>query len=188
MPLKEKIEDCFHILFHYWKTDDNLKGTPERIAKMWEHEFISHKTKPEMRTFKNRKYDEIIMFDNIPFTGVCPHHLQPYQGKAWFLYIPNQVVVGASKPARLIDYYCSKTPELHEDVGIQIMDDFIESVDPVGALLVMRAIHTCMACRGIKTGFSSGMTTSISRGAFRDKLEVRLEAFSLIRFSQEVRI
>jgi GTP cyclohydrolase I len=191
--LKSKIEECFRCLFlaesdeKQWKDDPNLKDTPDRIARMWREFFPSTRSFPALNCFPNDfDYDEIIMLDNIPFTSVCSHHFQNFSGKAWFLYLPDKTVIGASKVKRLIDYYC-KEPQLQERLSMQIMNKFVEEVEPQGAMLVMRAVHMCMACRGVETGFGAGMTTSVSNGVFR-QLEVRTEALNLIRISQEMKI
>ncbi len=162
--------------------DPNLKDTPERLAKMYHYDFISHEEPPILTTFPNDKFDEIIMLDNIPFTSLCSHHFLPFSGLAWFLYLPNLKLVGASKIARLIQYY-SKRPQLQENLSIQIMDHFCEALSPRGAMLVMRAVHGCMSCRGVRTGMNAGMVTSVTRGVFRDKSETRAEALSLIQLS-----
>ena len=203
MSLTEKIREgicrCFDHLFPVenkgtweqktpsWEDDPNLKDTPNRIARMWREFFPYHRDFPALTAFPNDfDYDEIIMMDNIPFTSTCSHHFVPFSGKAWLLYLPNKKVIGDSKVKRLIDYYC-KEPQLQERLSMQIMNKFVEEIEPHGAMLVMRAIHMCSACRGVETGFSSGMTTSVSKGVFR-QLEVRLEAFSLIRISQEMKL
>ena len=169
-------------------SDKNLKDTPKRITKMLQNEFLSSvgKKLPEEHktTFPNEGYDEIIMLDNIPFTSLCSHHFLPFSGLSYLLYIPNEKLIGASKPARIIDFYCKK-PQLQENLGIEIMNAFMRIVKPSGAMLVMRAIHNCMSCRGVKTGLGAGMTTSITRGAFRSSPELEMKGLSLIQLSKE---
>jgi GTP cyclohydrolase IA len=164
--------------------DPNLSETPNRIAKMYCKELITafDTEPPNIKSFPSEHYDEIIMFDNIPYTSLCSHHFLPFSGRAWLLYIPHTKVIGASKSARLINYFSGK-PQLQEKLSMEVIDYLCDTVKPLGAMLVMRAIHGCMSCRGVKTGLQSGMTTSVTRGAFRDDQNTRNEAMQLIHLS-----
>lgn len=165
--------------------DPNLKDTPARIAKMYCKEFLSGitDTPPNITAFPNEeKYDEIIMLDNIPFVSLCSHHFLPFQGIAWFLYIPKDKLCGASKVPRLIDFY-SHRPQLQERLTQQIVKHFISEIDPLGVMLIMRAVHGCMACRGIKTGNHAGLMTSKVYGSFKENDSARNEALQMIQMS-----
>jgi GTP cyclohydrolase I len=169
-------------------TDPNLRDTPNRIARMFCREFFSslneEPTEDLVKHFPNDKgYDEIILHDNIPFTSVCSHHFLPFSGLAWFLYIPHQKLLGASKPARVISFF-SKQPELQENLSMEIVNFINAAIEPKGIMLVMRAVHGCMSCRGVKTGLESGLTTSVTTGVFRDNMSTRMEALSLIQLSR----
>src|SRR5512137_1444285 len=172
-------------------SDPNLCGTPTRVAKMYCQEFFKTVDEefPEtlLTTFPNEDgYDEIILADNIPFTSICSHHFLPFTGKAWFLYIPrtnllepsyghvewnrketDAMLSGASKMARVVQHYAAR-PQLQERLAKQIVKRFEEIVKPAGTMLVMRAVHGCMSCRGVKAGNKAGLVTSIVRGAFKD--------------------
>jgi len=167
--------------------DPNLQDTPKRMSRMFVEEFLSNvNRKPPLdliKSFPNDKqYDEIIMLDNIPFVSLCSHHMLPFPGLAWLLYIPNKTLAGASKPARVLEFF-SKKPQLQENLGMEVVDFFEEDIYPKGVMLVMRAVHGCMSCRGVKTGQGSGLTTSITRGIFRDNMDTRAEGLSLIQTS-----
>jgi GTP cyclohydrolase I len=171
--------------------DPNLKDTPERITKMYEKEFLANNCTegcdplPKLiKTFpNNHNFDEIIHLDNIPFTSICSHHWLPFSGLAHLLYMPDKSLIGASKPARIIDFFCRK-PQLQENLGIEIVNAFEKFVKPKGVMLYMRGIHSCMSCRGVKTGMNAGMTTSITRGLFRTNPDVKMEALQLIQLSK----
>jgi GTP cyclohydrolase I len=167
-------------------SDPNLTQTPERIARMLCNELLSSVGVEPIdltKSFPNdKRYDEIIMFDNIPFTSVCSHHFLLFPGFAWYLYIPDTLLLGASKPARVIDFF-SKKPQLQENLATEVVDHLENAVHPKGSMLVMRAVHGCMSCRGVKTGHDAGMTTSITRGCFRDTTATRMEGLDLIKLS-----
>lgn len=169
-------------------SDPNLLDTPQRLAKMYHQElFVNVGKNPDdiLKAFPNeKKYDEMVLFDNIPFTSICSHHFLPFSGLAWMVYLPNKILVGASKASRLINFY-SKRPQLQENLGVEIIDEFERIIEPKGVMLVMRAVHNCMACRGTKSGSNAGMMTSITRGVFRDSLSSRNEALNLITLSMK---
>lgn len=174
-------------------TDPNLIDTPERVAKMFGKEFFHNMNKEfpasAFSKFPNtEKYNQITMLDNIHFTSMCSHHFLPFSGKAWFLYIPgaysmgeNDTLVGASKPARLIAHYAAR-PQLQENLCHQVMNRFIEVMQPTGAMLVMRAVHGCMSSRGICQYNNAGMTSSAIYGSF-ENTATRLEGLELIKLS-----
>jgi GTP cyclohydrolase I len=168
-------------------SDPNLKDTPHRVAKMYCEEFFKslNINYPLITTFPNEQnYDEIILLDNIPFVSMCSHHFLPFSGKAWFAYIPDKKLVGASKINRLIAYYSAK-PQLQENLSKEIVDCFVRLLEPKAVMLVMRAIHGCMACRGVKQGNDAGMMTSVVYGIFKEDSKSRAEVLNLIALSNK---
>jgi GTP cyclohydrolase IA len=170
-------------------TDPNLVDTPKRFVKMIATEFMANASTNEdeliniVKSFPNeKKFDEIIMLDNIPFVSTCSHHLLPFPGVAWLLYVPDKKLMGASKAARIINFF-SKKLQLQENLSTEVINAVMTHIEPLGAMLVMRAVHGCMSCRGVKTGSDAGMTTSATRGCFRDNMDTRIEALELIKLS-----
>ena len=98
-------------------SDDSLKGTPNRVAKMYVNEIFSGlnpKNKPEVKLFENRyNYKNILLEKNISFHSVCEHHFVPIIGKAHVAYIPNGKVVGLSKLNRIVRYFAQR-PQVQE--------------------------------------------------------------------------
>ena len=171
-------------------SDPNLADTPRRFAKMIGTELMANQEADIknldniIRSFPNKKkFDEIIMLDNIPFVSTCSHHLLPFPGLAWVLYVPDKKLMGASKASRIINFF-SKKLQLQENLSTEVIDAIMTHVEPLGAMLVMRAVHGCMSCRGVRTGSGAGMTTSATRGCFRDNIDTRIEALELIKLSR----
>jgi GTP cyclohydrolase I len=81
-------------------TDDSLKGTPNRVAKMFVKEIfggLNPAKKPSSSTFENKyKYNEMLVEKNITVYSTCEHHLLPIVGRAHVAYISNGTVVGLS--------------------------------------------------------------------------------------------
>ena len=99
----EKIElikkDVEHILLTLGMdlSDDSLKGTPNRVAKMFVKEIfggLNPIKKPSASTFENKyKYNEMLVEKNITVYSTCEHHLLPIVGRAHVAYISNGTVV-----------------------------------------------------------------------------------------------
>ena len=67
-------------------TDDSLKGTPKRVAKMYIEEIFSGlnpNNKPKIALFDNKyQYNQMLVEKNITFYSNCEHHFVPIIGKA----------------------------------------------------------------------------------------------------------
>ena len=98
-------------------TDDSLKGTPQRVAKMYIDEIFSGlnpKNKPKIALFDNKyKYNQMLVEKNITFYSNCEHHFVPIIGKAHIAYISSGKVIGLSKLNRIVQYY-AKRPQVQE--------------------------------------------------------------------------
>ncbi len=165
-------------------SDPNLLDTPKRVAKMYCSEWFKSVGSEftDFKSFPNEeKYTQIIMYDRIHFTSFCSHHFLPFTGLAWLGYIPENTLVGASKPTRLIQHYASR-PQLQENLTHQVLNAFVNAIKPEGAIVVMRAIHSCMTCRGVGQTNGAGMITDALHGSFF-KPEVKSEALELVKLS-----
>ena len=188
----EKIEiirdDVLHILqtLGLDLTDDSLKGTPNRVAKMFVNEIFSGldpKNKPKASTFENKyKYGEMLVEKNITVYSTCEHHLLPIVGRAHIAYISNGSVVGLSKMNRIVDYY-AKRPQVQERMTIQIVRELQSVLNTDDVACVIDAKHLCVNSRGIRDIESSTVTSEFG-GQFKDK-EVRKEFLSYIQLKTE---
>ncbi|RZN79942.1 MAG: GTP cyclohydrolase I FolE [Winogradskyella sp.] len=184
----EKIEsikiDVEHILetLGLDLTDDSLRGTPKRVAKMFVNEIFSGlhpDNKPNASTFENKyKYNEMLVEKNITVYSTCEHHLLPIVGKAHVAYISNGTVVGLSKMNRIVDYY-AKRPQVQERLTIQIVRELQEALGTEDVACVIDAKHLCVNSRGIKDVASSTVTSEFG-GKFKTK-ETRREFLDYIK-------
>ena len=152
-------------------TDDSLKGTPKRVAKMYVNEIFSGlnpKNKPKASTFDNKyKYGEILVEKNITLYSTCEHHLLPIVGKAHIAYISNGNVVGLSKMNRIVQYYAQR-PQVQERLTIQIVRELQEVLNTKDVACVIDAKHLCVNQRGIKDIASSTVTCEFG-GVFKNQ-------------------
>lgn len=152
--------------------DDSLKGTPNRVAKMYVNEIFSGlhpKRKPKASTFDNKyKYGEMLVEKNITLYSTCEHHLLPIVGRAHVAYISNGTVVGLSKMNRIVDYY-AKRPQVQERLNIQIVRELQEALGTKDVACVIDAKHLCVNSRGIRDIDSSTVTAEYG-GKFKEEL------------------
>ncbi len=151
-------------------TDDSLKGTPNRVAKMFVKEIfggLNPDKKPNASTFDNKyKYGEMLVEKNITVYSTCEHHLLPIVGRAHVAYISNGTVVGLSKMNRIVDYY-AKRPQVQERLTIQIVKELQDVLGTKDVACVIDAKHLCVNSRGIRDIESSTVTSEFG-GKFKD--------------------
>lgn len=163
-------------------TDDSLKGTPDRVAKMYVKEVFSGldpKNKPVAKLFENKyKYSEMLVEKNITFFSHCEHHFVPIQGKAHVAYISNGSVIGLSKINRIVQYYAQR-PQVQERLTMQIGNELVEALGTADVAVIMDADHMCVSSRGVKDTTSSTLTSFYS-GKFEKDEQTRNEFIKYI--------
>ena len=156
-------------------SDDSLKGTPNRVAKMFVNEIfggLDPKSKPKASTFDNKyQYGEMLVEKNITLYSTCEHHLLPIVGRAHIAYISNGSVVGLSKMNRIVDYY-ARRPQVQERLTIQIVKELQSILDTDDVACVIDAKHLCVNSRGIKDIESSTVTSEFG-GKFKNQATKR---------------
>jgi GTP cyclohydrolase I len=152
-------------------TDDSLKGTPNRVAKMFVKEIfggLNPNKKPSSSTFDNKyKYNEMLVEKNITVYSTCEHHLLPIVGRAHVAYISNGTVVGLSKMNRIVDYY-AKRPQVQERLTIQIVKELQKVLNTDDVACIIDAKHLCVNSRGIRDIESSTVTAEFG-GKFKNE-------------------
>ena len=151
-------------------TDDSLKGTPNRVAKMFVKEIfggMNPAKKPSSSTFDNNyKYGEMLVEKNITLYSTCEHHLLPIVGRAHVAYISNGKVVGLSKMNRIVDYF-AKRPQVQERLTMQIVQELQLVLNTQDVACVIDAKHLCVNSRGIRDIESSTVTSEFG-GKFKE--------------------
>jgi GTP cyclohydrolase I len=146
-------------------TDDSLKGTPKRVAKMYVKEFfggLNPKNKPKPTLFENKyKYSQMLVERNIAVYSNCEHHFVPITGKAHVAYISSGKVIGLSKLNRIVQYY-SQRPQVQERLTIQIANELKEILQTEDVAVVIDAHHMCVSSRGVKDTDSTTVTAEYS--------------------------
>lgn len=148
--------------------DDSLKGTPDRVAKMYIEEIFSGldpRNKPKVALFDNKyQYHQMLVEKDITFYSNCEHHFVPIIGKAHVAYISSGKVIGLSKLNRIVQYY-AKRPQVQERLTNQIANELKEVLGTEDVAVIIDAKHLCVSSRGVKDDTSATVTTYYE-GAF----------------------
>lgn len=183
--IEQKVWDILHLL-GMDLTDDSLKGTPKRVAKMFVNEIfggLHPDRKPSASTFDNKyKYGQMLVEKNITIYSTCEHHLLPIVGKAHVAYISNGTVVGLSKMNRIVDYF-AKRPQVQERLTIQIVQELQKILNTDNVACVIDAKHLCVNSRGIRDISSSTVTAEFG-GLFNNK-ETKREFLDYLQLETE---
>ena len=167
-------------------TDDSLKGTPNRVAKMFVTEIfggLHPDNKPKASTFDNKyKYGEMLVEKNITLYSTCEHHLLPIVGRAHVAYISKGKVIGLSKMNRIVDYF-AKRPQVQERLTIQVVKELQKALGTDDVACVIDAKHLCVNSRGIRDIESSTVTSEFG-GVFKED-KVRREFLDYIKLDTQ---
>ena len=155
-------------------TDDSLKGTPTRVAKMYIDEIFSGlnpKNKPKIALFDNKyQYNQMLVEKDITFYSNCEHHFVPIIGKAHIAYVSSGKVIGLSKLNRIVQYYAQR-PQVQERLTNQIANELKTLLETEDIAVVIDAKHLCVSSRGIKDDTSRTVTTYYG-GVFNDPQKI----------------
>lgn len=162
-------------------TNDSLKDTPQRVAKMYVNEIFSGldiENFPAINFFKEEYHHEHhgnTVLVKVAFTSFCEHHFLPMQGFAYVSYIPDQTLIGLSKIPRIVKFF-AKRPQLQERLTAQIADSLSLLLNTENIAVSITAKHYCVIARGVED--EQGNTiTNVLRGEYESNQNIRREFF-----------
>jgi GTP cyclohydrolase IA len=165
-------------------TREGLIDTPKRVARAWKEYCRGYGEDPAIhlsRTFEEAGgYNELVLLRDVPFQSYCEHHMASILGKAHIAYLPCHRIVGISKLASVLEGYAQRL-QIQERITAQVADCIWTHLKPVGVAVVLRATHTCMTGRGVRTPGVT-MTTSRMMGVFHESATSRREVLGLMGF------
>jgi GTP cyclohydrolase I len=160
--IEKRFEEIMNIL-GLDLSDDSLKGTPKRVAKMYVQEIfkgLNPKNAPKIALFENKyQYDQMLIERDITLYSNCEHHFVPIVGKAHVAYISNGKVIGLSKINRIVEYF-SKRPQVQERLTVQIANYLRDVLQTEDVAVVIDAKHLCVSSRGVEDTTSSTITAT----------------------------
>jgi GTP cyclohydrolase IA len=143
-------------------TSPHLKDTPARVERHLRAATANqNKRVPQiLRTFSD-DCREWVQIDGIEFSSLCCHHLMPFFGSVSVGYLPSGRIVGLSKFARAVAWL-SKRAQTQEQLTRDLAHLVSEQSGATRVTVEIKALHTCMACRGTNQRAETTTRTSLA--------------------------
>jgi GTP cyclohydrolase I len=170
-----------------WRNDPNSSDTPKRVAKAYVNDLWKgrYTAMSEITSFPSDGYQGIVLEKDIPLTSQCSHHHQTIQGVVHVAYIPGPEgrVVGLSKLNRIVEHF-GRRGAIQEQLTVAIHNAVNKICEGnIGVMVVIKATHSCVSCRGVKHHGASMMTSEVS-GVFSDHTKTaKLEVLEMIKMN-----
>ena len=178
------MEDAYKTIIEQCGEDLDRPGlldTPKRAAKAMK--FLTQGYAQDLDTVINNAMfpsdsREMVIVKDIELYSMCEHHLLPFIGKAHVAYIPNGMVLGLSKVARIVDMFARRF-QIQEQLTTEVAETIRNVTGAEGVGVVIEAKHMCMMMRGVEKQ-NSVMKTSSMLGTFRSNQSTRAEFLTLL--------
>jgi len=158
-------------------TDDSLRETPHRIAKMYVSEIfggLDYGNFPKISVIDNKmQVDEMVKVSDIHLTSTCEHHFVTIDGLAKVAYIPKNKIIGLSKINRLVRFFAQR-PQVQERLTQQILISLQTLLETENVAVSIDATHYCVKSRGVMDTNSHTSTTALG-GIFKSNVHTRAE-------------
>jgi len=168
-----------------WRNDPNSQDTPRRVAKAYVFDLWKgrYDEMSDITSFPSDGYQGIVLEKDIPLVSQCSHHHQTIIGVVHIAYIPGPEgkVVGLSKLNRIVEHF-GRRGAIQEQLTVAIhnaIDKICEG--NIGVMVMVKATHNCVSCRGVKHQGASMMTSEVS-GVFADHNKTaKMEVLEMIK-------
>ena len=173
-------------LLHVDLDDENLLDTPRRWAESLVtmtsgYDFTD--TKKLTTLFRKACSAADQNCQNLVVIGgtyktLCAHHILPFFGRFIIGYIPEKMIIGASKIPRIVEVHMRRL-QSQEHLAHDVADTIEKILEPRGIAVWMGGVHLCMVMRGVEQE-SSFMETNVLRGEFLEDEKTRHEFMSIV--------
>lgn len=173
-------------LLHVNLEDENVLDTPRRWAESLitmtsGYDFIDVKKLTTLFRKACSRADE--KCQNLVVVGgtyktLCAHHILPFFGRFIIGYIPETMIIGASKIPRIVEVHMRRL-QSQEHLAHDVADTIQKILEPRGLAVWMGGVHLCMVMRGVEQE-SSFMETNVLRGEFLNDERTRQEFMSIV--------
>jgi GTP cyclohydrolase I len=170
-----------------WENDPNSSNTPVRVAKAYVFDLWKgrYDAMSDITAFPSDGYQGIVLEKDIPLTSQCSHHHQTIMGVVHIAYIPSPEgkVVGLSKLNRIVEHF-GRRGAIQEQLTVAIHNAINKICEGnQGVMVMVKATHNCVSCRGVKHQGASMMTSEIS-GVFADHTKTaKMEVLEMIKMN-----
>lgn len=160
---------------------EGLRKTPERLREAWS--FLTSGYRENIEQILSAEIgtdicDEMVLLKDIEILSVCEHHFLPFYGRCHIAYLPDKMMLGIGRLARLVDAF-SRRLQIQERLTTQIAESIQKYLKPKGVGVVIEAHHLCMVLKGVEKQHCRAVTSAM-RGCFRSRQETRMEFLNLI--------
>src|SRR3981081_3215050 len=183
--LEEHLREALRVL-HVDLQDENLRDTPRR----WAESLITMTSGYDFKDVKrlstlfrkacsaaDESCQNLVVIGGT-YKTLCAHHILPFFGHFIVGYIPERMIIGASKIPRIVEVHMRRL-QSQEHLAHDVADTIQSILEPRGIAGWMGGIHMCMVMRGVEQE-SSFMETNVLRGEFRDDTRTRDEFMSIV--------
>src|SRR5215213_5138871 len=112
------------------------------------------------------------------YKTLCAHHILPFFGHFIIGYIPEKMIIGASKIPRIVEVHMRRL-QSQEHLAHYVADTIQKILEPRGIAVWMGGVHLCMVMRGVEQE-SAFMETNVLRGEFLEDERTRQEFMSIV--------
>ena len=155
--------------------DADLGQTPERVARLWQEEFLAGYAMDPAKILGDLVVGEtdpdVVIVSGLRFHSLCPHHLVPFRGVAHLAYIPAGKLAGFGRLADLVECF-TKRLTLQERATHQLAQALWRGLGARGAGCVMEAQQLCLALPGERHN-DSRVLTSAFVGEMKDRPDLK---------------
>ena len=163
--------------------DVDLKQTPERVAKLWQEEFLAGYAMDPAKILGDLVVGEtdpdVVIVSGLRFHSMCPHHLVPFRGVAHLAYVPAGKLAGFGRLADLVECF-TKRLTLQERATHQIAQALWQGLGARGAGCVLEAEQLCLALPGERHD-NSLVLTSAFVGDMRERPDLKARLLAAAR-------
>ena len=163
--------------------DADLRQTPERVAKLWQEEFLAGYAMDPAKILGDLVVGEtdpdVVIVSGLRFHSMCPHHLVPFRGVAHLAYIPAGKLAGFGRLADLVECF-TKRLTLQERATHQIAQALWQGLGARGAGCVMEGEQLCLALPGERHDKSLVLTSAFV-GDMRERPDLKARLLAAAR-------
>jgi GTP cyclohydrolase I len=173
-------------LLHVDLEDENVLDTPRRWAESLVtmtsgYDFNDHKKLTTLFrkacTAAHKQCQNMVVIGGT-YKTLCAHHILPFFGHFIVGYIPERMIIGASKIPRIVEVHMRRL-QSQEHLAHDVADTIEKILEPMGIAVWMGGVHLCMVMRGVEQE-SSFMETNVLRGQFLEDERTRQEFMSIV--------
>ncbi len=183
--LEEHLREALRLL-HVNLDNENLRDTPRRWAESLVtmtsgYDFTDVKRLTTL--FRKACTAADVNCQNLVVIGgtyktLCAHHILPFFGHFIVGYIPEHMIIGASKIPRIVEVHMRRL-QSQEHLAHDVADTIERILEPRGLAVWMGGMHMCMVMRGVEQE-SSFMETNVLRGELLNDERTRTEFMSIV--------